>query len=244
MLEIRDASKTITLASGRQMQVLRDVSLQVEAGESLAILGRSGSGKSTLLGLLGLLDAPDTGGSYRVDGRETVGLSDREMAALRGSVFGFIYQRFCLMAHLTARENVDAPLRHSRMTRAERRSTVLQALDRVGLAERAHHRPEQLSGGEQQRVAIARALVRAPRVILADEPTGSLDMETGREVLALMTQLVAASKVSLVVVTHDLEIAMRLGRVVSIADGQIEDWKPGDKRSGHSMAGSACALGA
>ncbi len=241
LLELSNASKTIELASGTRMSVLNRVSLRVAAGESLAVLGRSGSGKSTLLGLLGLIDAPDDGASYRVSGRETVGLGDREMARLRGTVFGFIYQRFCLMAHLSAEENVEAALLHTGLPRAKRRHAVADALERVGLTDRARHKPEQLSGGEQQRIAIARSLVRGPRVILADEPTGSLDIETGREVLQLMTRIVAESDAALVIVTHDLEIAAGLQRVVHISEGTLEDWTLCEKRSEHRLPGSALA---
>lgn len=220
MLELNNASKTIRLPAGGDLRVLRDVSLSISAGESLAVLGRSGSGKSTLLGLLGLIDTLNTG-SYRVDGRETTGLRDKETAYLRGAAFGFVYQRFCLMSQLSAFRNVEAPLLHGTRRGIRRRSAVLEALDKVGLAERARHKPDQLSGGEQQRVAIARALVHKPKVILADEPTGSLDVSTGAAVLDLMLELVLGEGVTLVVVTHDPQVAARLGRVVECVDGVL-----------------------
>lgn len=221
MLELRNTNKSISLPSGDTLKVLRNVSLQISPGKSLAILGRSGSGKSTLLGLLGLIDTLDSG-SYKVNGCETVGMSDRALANLRGSTFGFVYQRFCLMSQLSAFENVEAPLLHRPGRRAYRREVVFEALDRVGLTERAKHKPSQLSGGEQQRVAIARALVHNPSVILADEPTGSLDHSTGNMVLELMLNLVRDIGVTLVVVTHDPQIANRLERVIEISDGVIK----------------------
>lgn len=218
MLELTDAVKTISLPAGGNLQVLRGVSLGIAAGESVAILGRSGSGKSTLLGLLGLIDTLNSG-SYAVDGIETVGLNDKAAASLRGTVFGFVYQRFCLMSQFSAFRNVEAPLLHARGWRPRRREAVFEALDKVGLADRARHKPDQLSGGEQQRVSIARALVHKPRVILADEPTGSLDVTTGAAVLDLMLELVRDAGVTLVVVTHDPQIAAQLGRVIEITDG-------------------------
>ncbi len=223
MLELVDATKTISLPFGSPLHVLRGVSLQIAAGESLAVLGRSGSGKSTLLGLLGLIDTLNSG-SYKVDGRETVGLSDKESANLRGTTFGFVYQRFCLMNHLSAFRNVEAPLLHR--GGIAWRQAVINALDKVGLADRAWHKPDQLSGGEQQRVAIARALVHNPKVILADEPTGSLDVATGRAVLDLMVELVREAGVTLVVVTHDPQIAVRMERVVELVDGVLMEGRP------------------
>ncbi|MEN6430412.1 MAG: ABC transporter ATP-binding protein, partial [Coriobacteriales bacterium] len=190
--------------------------------EAVAILGRSGSGKSTLLGQLGLIDEL-SGGSYRVDGRETTRLGDRSLARLRAATFGFVYQRFCLMHTLSALKNVEAPLLYSGCPPRDRRRRALQALERVGLAERAHHRPERLSGGEQQRVAIARALVHRPRVVLADEPTGSLDVQTGAEVMSLLTDLVRDDGLTLVVVTHDAEIASMLDRVLEMRNGRPEE---------------------
>ncbi len=177
-----------------------------------------------MLGLLGLIDTLNNG-SYKVDGRETVGLSDKELANLRGTTFGFVYQRFCLMNHLSAFRNVEAPLLHQRGNRAWRQA-IFDALDKVGLAGRAWHKPDQLSGGEQQRVAIARALVHNPKVILADEPTGSLDVATGRAVLDLMVELVREAGVTLVAVTHDPQIAMRMERVVELVDGVLMEGRP------------------
>jgi len=222
LLKLSDAHKHVTLPDGGDLHVVQGASLALSAGESVGILGRSGSGKSTLLGMLGLIDGLSSG-SYRVDGRETTRLGDREIARLRATTFGFVYQRFCLMHTLSALKNVEAPLLYSGCPAQLRRRTAQEALERVGLSARAHHRPERLSGGEQQRVAIARALVHCPRVILADEPTGSLDVATGRDVLTLLTDLVRDAGVALVVVTHDPQIAARLDRTVEMTDGRLQE---------------------
>ena len=220
LLQLTDAGKHIALPGGGDLHVLKGASLTLSAGESVAILGRSGSGKSTLLGLLGLIDSLSSG-SYRVDGRETARLGDAALARMRARTFGFVYQRFCLMSSLSAAGNVEAPLLYAPKAGGSRRRAALDALDWVGLADRARHKPERLSGGEQQRVAIARALVHKPRVVLADEPTGSLDVETGAEVLDLLTSLVKDSGLALVVVTHDPQIASRLDRVLEMRDGRL-----------------------
>lgn len=222
LLELAGAHKHIALPDGGDLHVVQGASLALSTGESVAILGRSGSGKSTLLGMLGLIDEL-TSGSYRVDERETTRLGDRSLARLRATTFGFVYQRFCLMHTLSALKNVEAPLLYSGCAPGRRKRAAHEALERVGLASRAHHRPERLSGGEQQRVAIARALVHGPRVILADEPTGSLDVTTGREVLALLTDLVRDAGLALVVVTHDPQIASRLDRVIEMVDGRLQE---------------------
>lgn len=240
MLELTDARKAIRLPAGDKLEVLAGTCLSVAAGESLAVLGKSGSGKSTLLGVLGLIDSLDEG-SYRVAGRETVAVGDRELAFARGGMFGFVYQRFCLMGRLSAYRNVEAPLLHSELRGRERRVAALEALEQVGLSGRAFHRPDQLSGGEQQRVAVARALVRRPRVILADEPTGSLDPTTGAEVLDLLVRLVRDAGVTLVLVTHDEEIAARLGRIVVLKDGILKERTRGAANTLDRMAGRLVA---
>ncbi|MDO8964131.1 MAG: ABC transporter ATP-binding protein [Coriobacteriia bacterium] len=222
MFELAGAEKTVSLPGGKPLRVVRDVSFAVSAGESVAILGRSGSGKSTLLGILGLIDSLDAG-SYMVDGCETTRLGDRQLARRRSQDFGFVFQRFCLMGGLSALKNVEAPLLYSQSARKGRHRTAMEALDRVGLADRAHHRPERLSGGEQQRVAIARALVHRPRVILADEPTGSLDVATGGEVLSLLTGLVRDDAATLIMVTHDPQLAARLDRTLHMDEGRLSE---------------------
>jgi putative ABC transport system ATP-binding protein len=200
-----------------QVHALRDVSLTVHRGEFLAVVGPSGSGKSTLMNILGCLDRP-TSGRYFFEGREVSRLADEQQASVRNKKVGFVFQSFNLMPRATAVENVYLPLLYSREKR--RRDAALEALARVGLSQRAHHRPNQLSGGEQQRVAIARALVNSPSMLLADEPTGNLDTQTGAEIVALLEEL-HREGMTLVVVTHSLEIATRAGRVVTFRDGRV-----------------------
>ena len=200
-----------------QVHALRDVSLTVHRGEFLAVVGPSGSGKSTLMNILGCLDRP-TSGRYFFEGREVSRLADEQQASVRNKNVGFVFQSFNLMPRATAVENVYLPLLYSREKR--RGGAALEALARVGLSQRAHHRPNQLSGGEQQRVAIARALVNSPSMLLADEPTGNLDTQTGAEIVALLEEL-HREGMTLVVVTHSLEIAARAGRVVTFRDGRV-----------------------
>jgi putative ABC transport system ATP-binding protein len=204
---------------GVSVPALRGVSLTVEHGDYLAIVGASGSGKSTLMHLLGALDRP-TGGTLVIGGRDVATLSPPEMARLRNETIGFVFQSFHLLARTTARDNVALPLVYRGIGGRERRERAEAMLDRVGLAHRVDHRPSQLSGGEQQRVAIARALVTGPSVLLADEPTGNLDSATGRSVLALLESL-NAEGVAVVVVTHDHAIAARAHRQIVMRDGLI-----------------------
>jgi putative ABC transport system ATP-binding protein len=204
---------------GVSVPALRGVSLTVEHGDYLAIVGASGSGKSTLMHLLGALDRP-SGGTLVIGGRDVTTLSPPEMARLRNETIGFVFQSFHLLARTTARDNVALPLVYRGIGRRERRERAEAMLDRVGLAHRVGHRPNQMSGGEQQRVAIARALVTGPSVLLADEPTGNLDSATGRAVLALLESL-NADGVAVVLVTHDREIAGRARRQIVMRDGRI-----------------------
>jgi putative ABC transport system ATP-binding protein len=182
-------------------------------------VGRSGSGKSTLLGLLGCLDRP-TSGTLRVNGVDLARLGDRERSRLRGDLIGFVFQQFHLVPHLSAAGNVETALLYRGLDRATRRRLALAALGRVGLTERADHRPTQLSGGEQQRVALARALVTNPRVILADEPTGNLDTENAAQVLDLLEHSVSGDA-AVIVVTHDASVAARAARRIEMLDGRI-----------------------
>jgi len=201
--------------------ILSGVDLAVHPGESVAIVGRSGSGKSTLLSILGLFDRPDAG-SYLLDGQDISRLPERKAAKLRSSHFGFVFQRFFLLKHLTAAQNVSMALVNGQgwLPRRARRARVLQALEQVGIAHLAKNRPARMSGGEQQRVAIARALVREPKVLLADEPTGALDIETGT---AVIDALLAATTrgCGLVLVTHDRDHAARMGRTLDLVDGVL-----------------------
>jgi putative ABC transport system ATP-binding protein len=200
---------------------LQGVSLTVEAGDYLAVVGTSGSGKSTLMHLLGGLDRP-TAGTLLIGGRDVSTLSAPEMARLRNEVIGFVFQSFHLLPRTTAQDNVALPLVYRGVGRRERRARAAAMLERVGLAHRIGHRPNQMSGGEQQRVAIARALVTGPSVLLADEPTGNLDTVTGESVLGLLESL-NADGVAVVLVTHDRDVAARADRQIVMRDGLIVD---------------------
>jgi putative ABC transport system ATP-binding protein len=205
--------------NGRPVHALRGVSLHIERGEYVAIAGPSGSGKSTLLHVLGGIDAPSSG-AVTLEGRRLDRLSDRELTRLRLTRIGFVFQRFHLLPVLTASENVELPMAEAGVGRGERRERARELLDYVGLADRASHRATQLSGGEMQRVAIARALANRPALLLADEPTGELDRETGEEILALFRRI-NRDGATLVVVTHDERLAAEASRVIHMQDGQI-----------------------
>jgi putative ABC transport system ATP-binding protein len=207
--------------AGRGVRALAGVSLSVQAGECLAITGPSGCGKSTLLNVLGLLDRPSAG-RYRFSGQDVQALPARALASVRGRCIGFVFQQFHLLPHLSALDNVALPLRYRGLGAVDVVRRAGDALAAVGLAERAAHRPAQLSGGQCQRVAIARALVGRPALLLADEPTGALDSRTGTQVLELMLALHREHGMTLIVVTHDAAIAGRLPRCVMLRDGRVE----------------------
>jgi putative ABC transport system ATP-binding protein len=229
LLDLRDVRRDVVLPDGSLLHVLSGVDLQVEAGEHVAVVGRSGSGKSTLLNLLGLLDTP-TGGTYVLDGEPTDRLRARRRSRLRGEVFGFVFQQFNLLPRRTATENVAAPLLYARgRSYLTRTRTAREMLERVGLGARADQVPERLSGGEQQRVAIARALVRSPRVVLADEPTGALDVETGAAVMALLAEVTAESGAALVTITHDHSVAALADRRFRLDGGHLSPLAEGDE---------------
>jgi putative ABC transport system ATP-binding protein len=218
-IEAQDVTRRYQL-DGVAVEALRGVSLTVGPAESVAIVGPSGSGKSTLMHLLGGLDRP-TSGRLLIGGREVTRLNAPELARLRNEVIGFVFQSFHLLPRTSALDNVALPLVYRGLGARRRRSQAAEMLARVGLEHRMHHRPNQLSGGEQQRVAIARALVTSPAVLLADEPTGNLDSATGESVLALLESLNASSGVALVVVTHDRDVANRAHRQITMRDGVI-----------------------
>jgi putative ABC transport system ATP-binding protein len=215
---LRCASLTKTyLSGGRRLTVLKDISFTVEPGAFVAIVGPSGSGKTTLLGLLAGLDRPTTG-TVHLDGDELGSLSEDDLARLRARKIGFVFQSFQLIPTLTALENVQVPLELRGEPSADRAADLLA---RVGLGDRGHHYPAQLSGGEQQRVALARAFSTRPRVLLADEPTGNLDARTGATIIDLMTELNRDLATTLVLVTHDLDLASRARRTIRLADGAV-----------------------
>ncbi len=221
LLHAAGLARQVRLPDGSPLDILTGVDLEVDAGEHVAIVGRSGTGKTTLLNLLGLLDKPSAG-SYVLDGQDLLALSERRRARLRGARFGFVFQQFNLLAGRTALANVTAPLLYARGRQFWlRRELAAQALDAVGLGDRVESTSDQLSGGEQQRVAIARALVRGPQVILADEPTGALDVETGDAVMTLLENRARDFGTALVTITHDLTVASRADRILRLDHGVL-----------------------
>jgi ABC-type lipoprotein export system ATPase subunit len=220
LIELRNLSKTYDLGEVK-VRALRGVSLDIAEGEFVALIGPSGSGKSTLMNTLGCLDRP-TAGSYRLAGEEVAGMGPDQLAQVRNRRIGFIFQNFNLLSRTTALENVEVPLLYSgTCARRERRKRAAGLLSRVGLGNRLDHNPNQLSGGQQQRVAIARALVNNPPILLCDEPTGNLDTRTSREIMSLFRDLNEGEGLTVILVTHDLEIARRAKRALALVDGEV-----------------------
>ena len=219
LIDIRDVTKTYEMGAETIVHALDGVSLSIEGGDYVAIMGPSGSGKSTLMNLIGCLDTPSTG-SYNLKGREISSMNDDELAQIRNKEIGFIFQTFNLLPRADAVQNVELPLVYSGLPRRERKLRAEKALGAVGLGTRMHHRPNELSGGQRQRVAIARALVNDPSILLADEPTGNLDSKTGEEILALMDDLHHGGN-TIILVTHEDELAQHAARVVRLKDGKI-----------------------
>jgi putative ABC transport system ATP-binding protein len=220
IIQLEHIAKTYGVGE-TEVRALADVNLIVEPGEYCSIMGASGSGKSTAMNVIGCLDRP-TSGSYYLDGLDVSKMSDAELAHIRNRKIGFVFQQFHLLQQLSAVENVMLPMVYAGVSTQERRDRAVEALTRVGLANRLNNRPNQLSGGQQQRVAIARAIVNRPVLLLADEPTGALDSQTTQEVLNIFTEL-NASGITVVMVTHEAEVARQTKRVVWFKDGQVVD---------------------
>jgi putative ABC transport system ATP-binding protein len=218
VIELIDVNKVYTTGA-LEVTALRDVSLRIDQSEFVAVIGPSGSGKSTLMNILGCLDVP-TSGVFRLAGHDVQSFDENQLSEVRNRFVGFVFQQFNLLAYLPAWRNVELPLVYAGVRPAERRRRALEALDTVGLATRADHRPGELSGGQQQRVAIARALVTEPGMILADEPTGNLDSTSSAEVLGLLQDLHGAGR-TIVLITHEHDIADRASRMLEIRDGKV-----------------------
>ncbi|MCD0463283.1 ABC transporter ATP-binding protein [Roseiconus lacunae] len=220
LIELRDVRRVYDLGEVL-VHALRTVSLEIEHAESIALVGPSGSGKSTLMNTLGCLDRP-THGSYRLDGEEIVTMNRDQRARIRNRQLGFVFQSFNLLNRTSALENVELPLMYgTRMTARQRHDRAREVLDQVGLGDRYHHHPSQLSGGQQQRVAIARALVNRPSILMGDEPTGNLDSKTSREVIGLFKELNETEKITVILVTHDLNVAKTARRTIVLRDGEV-----------------------
>ena len=216
MIRLEGITKVYPMGK-RELEVLRGINLHIASGEMVAVMGPSGSGKTTILNLIGCLDKP-TSGSYYLEDREVSRLSSGELARVRGQKIGFVFQTFNLLPRISALANVELGLRYAS---GGDHQSAMAALERVGLADRAKHRPTELSGGEQQRVAIARALAKNPPLILADEPTGNLDSRSGEEIISILTALHAEQGITLLIVTHDQNIAHRSQRIIHLMDGQV-----------------------
>jgi putative ABC transport system ATP-binding protein len=226
VISVRDLTKTYDVGEVK-VHALRGVSLDIEVGEFVAATGPSGSGKSTLMHILGCLDRP-TGGQYFLDGRDVARLSRNELAEVRNRKIGFVFQGFNLLSRTSALDNVELPLLYMNeaLKTSERHERAMAALKAVGLADRAHHHPNQLSGGQQQRVAIARALINRPSLLLADEPTGNLDSRTSVEVMGIFQRLNAEQGITVLLITHEHDIAEYSTRVVSFRDGRVVGDQP------------------
>ncbi len=220
LIELNDVRRVYSLGEV-EVHALRTVTLDVDLGEFIALIGASGSGKSTLMNTLGCLDRP-THGSYRLDGDEIVTMTRDERAKIRNRQLGFVFQNFNLLNRTSALENVELPLMYgTKITAKQRRDRAMEMLSKVGLGDRYHHHPSQLSGGQQQRVAIARALVNRPSILMGDEPTGNLDSNTSREVIELFRELNEEQQITVILVTHDQNVARHAKRTIVLRDGEV-----------------------
>lgn len=222
IIDLRDIYKDYN-QDNMPVPVLKDVCLQVEEGEYVAIMGPSGSGKTTLMNIVGLLDTP-TKGEYYLDEKAVTNLKEKDLSKLRLNTIGFVFQNFQLMPRESALDNVSLPLIYAGLKKRERHEKAMAALEKVGLADRASFKPTQLSGGQKQRVAIARAMVNSPKLLLADEPTGALDSKSGKQIMELFRQL-NDEGVTVVMITHDRKVAEQADRIVYIIDGELSDDK-------------------
>jgi len=221
VVEAKDITKVYQMGEV-EVHALRGLSVNIKPGEILSIMGPSGSGKSTLMNILGCLDRP-TAGEYKLNGESVATLDDDQLAEIRNRGVGFVFQSFNLLPRATALANVELPMRYAILNGRNRKQVALEALEAVGLGDRIHHRPNELSGGQMQRVAIARALVNNPAIIMADEPTGNLDTKSGDEIMTLLKNLNKDRGTTLIIVTHDPEIAELTDRIISIRDGRIAE---------------------
>ncbi len=221
LIEIKSMSKIYSMGDS-DVYALDSVSLDIYKNDFVSIIGPSGSGKSTLMNMIGLLDVP-TNGDYFLDRENVKDANDNHLAEIRNRKIGFIFQGFNLLQKLTAVENVELPLIYAGVHKKERREKAIEALEKVGLSDRLHHKPVELSGGQQQRVAIARALATSPSIILADEPTGALDTHSGSEIMNILRELNEKDGVTVIIITHDISIAQKTNRMIRITDGKVSE---------------------
>ena len=219
VVSLHDVVRTYVMGDN-EVRALRGVSFDIAQGEFVSIMGPSGSGKSTCMNMIGCLDRP-TSGIVKINGKETAKMSEKELSVLRNQTIGFVFQQYHLITSMNVIENVMLPLKYQKIDRSLRHEKALAALESVGLAERIHHKPHELSGGQKQRVAIARAMVTQPKILLADEPTGALDTETGKQVMEMFRKINQEQNTTVIIVTHDPRIGESTSRCIRILDGQI-----------------------
>ena len=221
VVSLRDVVRTYIMGDN-EVRALRGVSFDIEQGEFVSIMGPSGSGKSTCMNMIGCLDRP-TSGVVKINGRETAKMNEKELSVLRNQTIGFVFQQYHLITSMNVIENVMLPLKYQKIERSLRYDMAKTALEAVGLSERIHHKPHELSGGQKQRVAIARAMVTRPKILLADEPTGALDTETGKQVMEMFRKINSENNTTIIIVTHDPRIGDSTKRCIRILDGQIQE---------------------